>query len=167
MQRIYQVENAVLRAIKPSQIVLAAIGQVQTSGWTGGILRPWYYLGTPDDGIQDFDFYAEEPPGRSLPVTTPISASITLQRTVDAYWGEDRPLLGIRIHARSNSIEANFDNSQEMAMRPFSEGMPLPWPFPWSPSKTLSDDLRSQAYAETVDIAVAMARARIRGGNTE
>lgn len=171
MQRIYSVEKALLRVVtkKTSQILVAAFGHVPTTGWSNGQLGPWYYVHPPKDGIQDFDFYADEPHGISLPVLTPIMASITIARDPQDYWGKKKPLLGVRVHARSNSIEATFDESDELGFRPFSEGLPLPWPIPWSSNHISGGDLPFPfGHGDgTSDIDLVQSRVRIRSGTTE
>ncbi|WP_136623648.1 hypothetical protein [Bradyrhizobium centrolobii] len=130
MVRIYDVKSAIIRILKsdPPQIVVLADGRAPTTGWTNPTLGAWYYIDAPEDGIQDFDFTAGAPNGFSVPVLTPISADAVVARDPANYWGKGKPLVGVRIHSRTNTIEFGGDPDQFVAM---SEGLPLPWPFPW------------------------------------
>lgn len=168
MQLIYKVERAILfcSKTKPLQIVISAVGEVPSTGWSHGELGFWYYVHPPKDGIQDLDFLAQEPGGISLPVVTPIAATVAIERDPKEYWGPKKPLVGVRIHSRTNTIEATFDESPELAISPFSGGMPLPWPFPWSAAGgDLPFPYRIKGGNSQADLIAA--RVRIRGGNTE
>jgi len=86
----------------PPQLVIHAIGKVNSSGWRNPNLIPHVYVTQPTDGVQDFDFYAEPPVGKALWVVTPVSAeiSVTLERWVSA----------IRIHSATNSLVMNLSD---------------------------------------------------------
>ncbi|MFO1108630.1 MAG: hypothetical protein U1E61_05570 [Bradyrhizobium sp.] len=131
MVRIYDVQSAVITILKsdPPQIVISACGKASSTGWTNPTLGAWYYIDAPKDGVQDFDFTATEPTGISLPVLTPITASSLISRDPSNYWGKGKPLVGVRIHARDNTIEEKFDANSKV-FRNMDEGWPLPWPFP-------------------------------------
>jgi len=139
MVRIYDVQSAALAILKsnPPQIVVSAIGRTVSTGWTNPTLGAWYYLVPPRDGIQDFDFTADEPTGISLPVLTPITASTLISRDPANYWGKGKPLVGVRIHARTNSLEEMLD-AKVQAFADVDEGWPMPWPFPTGGWETLS-----------------------------
>lgn len=142
MVRIYDVQSAVVKTLKtnPPQIVVSAFGRASSTGWTNPTLGAWYYIDAPKDGIQDFDFTADEPTGISLPMLAPISADAVVARDPANYWGKGRPLAGVRIHARINSIEAKLEG-ESSSFELMGEGLPMPWPFPWRP-------LRRTASAE-------------------
>lgn len=114
---------------KPSTLVIHSVGKVPSSGWTNPQLSPRFYIVAPSDGVQDFDFYATPPTGISLPIVLPIVAEAAAQLDVDNYWGQGKPLKGVRIHARKNDIEVPLEEKSEMS--PMAEGLPVPWPFPW------------------------------------
>lgn len=143
MARIYDVQTAVIKILKsnPPQIVVLASGRTSSSGWTNPSLDAWYYIEAPKDGIQDFDFTADEPTGISLPVLTPVSADAVVARDPANYWGKGKPLVGVRIHARTNTIEEKLGAAFE-PIDLMAEGLPLPWPFPWRCSKEMADSDR-------------------------
>jgi hypothetical protein len=131
MQRIFKVESASLSLLKsqPPQIGMTAQGVVASSGWSNPALGAWVYITPPKDGIQDFDFTASPPAGMSLPVMTPIAASLFSDIDPLNYWGAGKPLKGIRIHAQTNSIVVPFKNDVKTA-KTLSDNRPVPWP--WS-----------------------------------
>ncbi|MCS3476080.1 hypothetical protein M2212_002926 [Bradyrhizobium elkanii] len=139
MVRIYDVQSAVITILKsdPAQIVVSASGRTSSTGWTNPTLGAWYYFDVPKDGIQDFDCTADEPTGISLPVLTPVSADAAITRDPANYWGKGKPLTGVRIHARTNTIEQKLDGRSEL-FDPIGEALPLPWPFPWKRLQKLS-----------------------------
>jgi hypothetical protein len=132
MVRIYDLQSAIIRILKsnPPQIIVLASGRTSSSGWTNPTLGAWYYIVAPKDGIQDFDFTADAPAGISLPVLTPVSADAVVTRDPANYWGKGKPLVGVRIHAATNTIEEKLEGGSEL-FDPMGEGLPLPWPFPW------------------------------------
>ena len=157
VQRVMSVDSASVFLLKsnPPYVGVAAQGKVPTSGWTRPSLEPWVYFVPPDDGLQDLEVVAEPPAGISFPVVLPISAVTVLPREPRNYWGEGKPLTGVRIHARENMVEARLDERKGLEIQvnltantlsapypwpwPWStnyhiaaEGLPLPWPFPWS-----------------------------------
>lgn len=110
MVRIYSVESVSVTLLKsnPTQIHISACGKASSTGWTKAELSPWIYVMAPADGIQDFDFIAQPPTGISLPVLTPIAAEATTTHDPANYWGEGKPLRGVRIHAQTNAKEAQI-----------------------------------------------------------
>jgi hypothetical protein len=153
MQRVMSVDTASAFILKsnPPQVGVAAAGKVPTSGWTHPALEAWLYIVAPADGIQDFDFVAQPPIGISLPMVSPIAVHAVITRNPQDYWGEGKPLKGVRIHARENSVEAPVDAKEAreltapltaaMGDNPVpwpwlvslsGDGLPVPWPFPWS-----------------------------------
>jgi hypothetical protein len=121
MQRVLEITSVDISLVKtkPPQIHVVAHGTVPTSGWKNPELSPWFYIRPPDDGIQDFDFAAEEPDGISLDVITCICAEFTIPADPTDFWGPGKPLVGVRIHARTNSREALF-GAAEQAKQAFS-----------------------------------------------
>ena len=94
----------------PPLLVINASGFVTTSGWTNGRLEPWYYIDFPTDGIQDFDFVADSPPGITLQVISPITAT-------PAEWSDPpEKLKGVRIHAQSNKLEKLLGKSEKFTL---------------------------------------------------
>jgi hypothetical protein len=107
MQRVLDVESIDIFLIKtnPPKLLVVARGHVPTTGWTLPQLGPWFYLRPPDDGVQDFDFLAQEPRRHAGDVVLPIAAEQVIAREPLNYWGKGHPLKGVRIHARSNTLE--------------------------------------------------------------
>ncbi|ABD06814.1 conserved hypothetical protein [Rhodopseudomonas palustris HaA2] len=132
MQRIMEVTSVDISLVKtkPPQILIVAHGTVPTSGWKTPELSPWFYVRPPDDGIQDFDFVAEEPGGIVLEVITTVVAETTIPRDPADYWGPGQPLRGVRIHARGNAKEALLDTSDKaMQAVALFGGDATPWPW--------------------------------------
>lgn len=124
MQRVMEVTDVKLSINKssPPQLALYAEGKVPTSGWSNPTLSPVVYVTTPADLIQDFEFCAQEPAGPVLEIVSPIAATLIAEMDVANYWGQGKPLKGVRIHARLNSIEAVLDGK---TLAPD----PVPWPW--------------------------------------
>jgi hypothetical protein len=134
MQRILSVKSVSVFILRsdPPQVGITADGDVPTSGWTQPSLSPWFYVVPPADGIQDFDFVAEPPTGIVLPVVSPISVHAVIARDPKDYWGKGKPLKGVRIHARENSIVATLDEKKILETARLSalpSDSPSPWPW--------------------------------------
>jgi hypothetical protein len=130
MQRIMKATGVDISIIKtkPPKILITATGEVTTTGWTNPSLEPWFYLLAPEDGIQDFDFVAEPPTGPAGEKITPIAAQLLVDLDPDNYWGEGKPLRGVRIHSRSKeTIEGTIGKDGPRLL----EGGDL-HPWPWS-----------------------------------
>ncbi len=115
----------------PPKIGVTAAGTVPTTGWTNPQLGAWFYISPPADGIQDLDFSADEPTGIVLRVFTPIAAALVIDRDPNDYWGKGKPLLGVRIHAHTNAIEAKFDGDKTIEadyLTLSARGGEVPWP---------------------------------------
>lgn len=56
------------------RILVFAMGEVPTSGWSRPRLAQRFYVTPPADGIQEFDFLAEPPSGIVAQVVLPIAA---------------------------------------------------------------------------------------------
>lgn len=76
---------------------IAALGEVPTSGWTGGSLTPYVYIHPPVDGIWDFSMVADPPFGPAADVVVPISATGTYRAP---NW-----LKGVRLHGEVGALE--------------------------------------------------------------
>lgn len=136
MQRILSVKSVSVFILQsdPPQVGITADGEVPTSGWTNPSLSQWFYVVPPDDGIQDFDFVAEPPTGIVLPVVSPIAAFAVIPRDPKDYWGKGKPLKGVRIHARENSVVATLDERKKLEtarLSPMTLDVPVPGPWPW------------------------------------
>ena len=115
-------------------LTVTATGTVNSGGWRDPQLSPYIYVTPPADGIQVFDLIASPPPSDAI-VTwgfVPVTATIT---------GHLAPWVkGVRVQASTNEQEVMIDGlpddlpDYESRVDKFttqSEGMPLPWPFPW------------------------------------
>lgn len=128
MQRIMSVSTVDVHVLKsnPSKLDISATGEVPTSGWSNPALTPWYYIVPPKDGVQDFDFVATAPTGIVSQVIKPIAVQLIVDIDPTDYWGKGQPLQGIRVHSRTNSVEAPLGTT----ITPFSDGdrwVPYPW----------------------------------------
>lgn len=103
VSRVTSVDYSVLKT-RPPILQVMTKGIVPTSGWSNPGLSPYVYISPPKDGVLDMDFVAEPPTGVVLPVETGIEASIQVP-DFENFWGENKPLAGVRIHARANSDE--------------------------------------------------------------
>ncbi|MGY3530869.1 MULTISPECIES: hypothetical protein [Bradyrhizobium] len=81
------------------QLVVVALGDVPTTGWSHIRLSPRYYIAPPADGIWDFDFVGDEPTGVVGQVILPVAAEIIVPYPA---W-----CTGVRVHSASNNITAN------------------------------------------------------------
>jgi hypothetical protein len=124
-----------------NDLVVVAIGEVPTSGWTNPVLTAVIYVVPPKDGIQDFTFFVDPPAGRVIQMPMPIAAEASAKADVANYWGKGLPLKGVRIHSESNDIEAPIEVASSVSL--LAEGLSLPWPFPWR-SNQASDSVALQ-----------------------
>lgn len=100
MQHVYAVDRAeafLFPAVGGDKVLLAGIGKVRTSGWSGIRLSPRFYINPPSDGLWDIDFYGVGPTGTVLTVFVPVAATIEL--------GVPDWLKGFRLHAESGFLE--------------------------------------------------------------
>lgn len=136
MQKIQKVNTCSLvkTESEPQIILIASSGIVPSSGWKQPSLVGWYYVTPPEDGIQDFDFCAMPPTGIVMPVELPITGEAIIAVSLKKYWGDGRPLVGVRIHARTNFVEALLDEKSVKSVE-YPLGNPSqafdgrPWPF--------------------------------------
>ena len=108
MQRVMEISALTLQKSGDKPIEIHAEGKVPTSGWRNPVLTPWRYITPPKDGIQDFDFQADEPAGVSLQVISTVTATLTTELDIENFWGAGNALKGVRVHARADSREAGF-----------------------------------------------------------
>lgn len=83
-----------------NELIVAATGEVDSSGWLLGRLSPRFYAADPADGIWDFDFNIDAPFGNIIPHAFPVSASLV---TKSPPW-----VVGVRVHGAQNHIEHTF-----------------------------------------------------------
>lgn len=127
--RIYRVDDVRVEGLVvvegPPAISISARGTVNSTGWTNPRLAPWTYVVEPSAGVLDLDFIAAAPSGYANFVEVPIVVGTTI--AVPSW------VRRIRVHSSSNAVEAWLDAPQPLGDRWMTaEGLPLPWPFPWS-----------------------------------
>ena len=113
MTHVLQVEGARIAILKsmPPQWSIKADGVVATAGWTNPRLEPRFYINFPEDGIQDFDFVADPPPGISNQVISPVTAYVNWPNPPEN-------VKGVRIHGMYNSVEAFASGAKELGVSP-------------------------------------------------
>ena len=99
----------------PDQLDIAVSGVVTSGGWSNPMLIPYEYLVPPADGIYDFTFYATPPTGNAAAVMAPINVvhRLTTMPT---------DMQGVRIHAKTNSIETLLTPGPDQAACEFVSG---------------------------------------------
>ncbi len=100
MSRIYSVSSVSLDVLDtdPHQLLITAIGQVVSSGWSGPELTDLSTVEPPPDGLLNFDFSAEPPSGVWRPALYPI--------VVQRLWeGDLSRVRGVRVYGSSNTRE--------------------------------------------------------------
>ena len=105
MEEVYSVESVCfhINKINPPQLMVQAMGTVNSSGWSGGVLEPVQYIEQPQDGIQDFTFLAVRPSGTVLWVMTQIAGVGGIEQFD---W-----VKGVRITASGKSVVAMLDDA--------------------------------------------------------
>jgi hypothetical protein len=100
-RKIYDVQEVRLELDRESTpaLFLQASGRTRTTGYSNPTLVSLEYTQPPADGIQDYDFVAEEPGGLALQALTPIRAVVELDQVPDWF-------RGVRIHSETNQFEA-------------------------------------------------------------
>jgi len=102
---ILEAKYAILK-INPPTLVITAVGEVPTGGFTGGELHRVVYVTEPKDGIQDFIFTAVKPAGIVTQVISKIEAKPYEWKKYDS---EAPWIKGFRIHGLGDGvIEVKF-----------------------------------------------------------
>lgn len=71
-------EFEILKSNAP-QLFLKSDGEVPTGGWSNGQLSPLFYFVPPADGLQEFNFTAEEPIGPATQNISTVQARVTIE----------------------------------------------------------------------------------------
>jgi hypothetical protein len=110
--RVLQTE--ILKVNAPgAPLVIVALGQLKSGGWTGPILEPVVYAIEPSDGIYDFVLYATPPSGPAGAVMSYLTAV--------TYWpNPPEKLRGVRIRSATNAIVALLDTNKSVPELPLS-----------------------------------------------
>jgi hypothetical protein len=74
VQKIADVKPVFLRK-RPPDLVVTAIGEVPTQGWSGTQLLPRCYLLPPADGIWEYDLIAQPPEGPAAEQVSQVEAT--------------------------------------------------------------------------------------------
>ncbi|RMB55511.1 hypothetical protein C8J44_0759 [Sphingomonas sp. PP-CE-3A-406] len=80
----------------PPTLKIEADGFVNTSGWKNPTLSKHIYVTPPKDGVQGYDFVADEPGGIVAPVLTPVETAYTDQ--------QDDWVTAVAIHSATNTV---------------------------------------------------------------
>lgn len=89
-----------VQEISPPNLVVTAVGQVNTGGFTKPMLLRVQYATPPADGIQDYVLFAVPPSGPATQVISEVKASDTWNR----YMKEAPWLKGIRVHGVDDDV---------------------------------------------------------------
>ena len=101
-----QIVAAVLKVVyeeeqsEPPNLVVTAVGQVRTGGYTKPRLLRATYSSPPEDGIADYFLLAVPPGGPAIQVISEVKASDRWQ----AYTKEAPWIQGIRVHGVGDGI---------------------------------------------------------------
>jgi hypothetical protein len=80
-------------------LLIKAVGQVPTGGYTAPTLMRVTYVKQPDDGIQDYQFTATPPAGPATQVLSKVVAT-------DKWDGAGEWVKGVRVHGADGSAVA-------------------------------------------------------------
>ena len=103
VKKILNVEYAVEKQVPPNLLV-SAIGEVPTSGWTQPVLVRRTYVQPPPDGIWEYDLYAVPPAGPAAQVVSQVKATDR--------WNDYDELVvhGVRVYGEGQGVmEKRFD----------------------------------------------------------
>lgn len=119
VSKIYAIDSVQLTLApgNSAKLVVSVLGRVASTGWTEPQLSPYVYVTPPSDGVQEFDFLAKppQPDTITLPVLTPTGADYVFDPVdIEAFWGQGKPLLGVRIHSVANTKEAPLNEHDNM-----------------------------------------------------
>ncbi len=109
MTEVYSVDKLDLAIEKslPPNLIITAEGTVNTGGWSNFSLSMVVYIDAPDDGIQEYIFVGTKPTGNVTEGFESEKVAVARIEELDKqnYWGDGKPLKGIRVKAYSNSLE--------------------------------------------------------------
>jgi hypothetical protein len=104
---VSEITSLGLKKSNPPALFVSAKGYVRTGGWTNPRLEPRVYVDPPEDGIQEYDFIADEPDGMVTQAIEVVNASHVMQ--IDALtW-----IRGVRIYAETNDVERTFESETD------------------------------------------------------
>lgn len=83
--------------MEKGELIVAAVGEVPTGGYTKAMLTRVNYIRAPDDGIQDYEFSATPPAGLATQVISQVRAS-------DTWSGPSAWVKGVRIRGDGDGV---------------------------------------------------------------
>ncbi|RMB36300.1 hypothetical protein C8J47_1837 [Sphingomonas sp. PP-F2F-G114-C0414] len=106
---IYSIGCVHVETVKslPPTLKIEADGFVNTSGWKNPTLSKHIYVTPPKDGVQGYDFVADEPGGIVAPVLTPVETAYTDQ--------QDDWVTAVAIHSATNTVTVTVTLSVPVA----------------------------------------------------
>ena len=171
MSRVFAVTSVDVQILKsnPPQLAVSAAGQVSTSGWHSPELAAWRYVTPPEDAIQDFDFLAVPPEGIALTVMRPIVAEVVAAADPLNYWGPGKPLLGVRVHAQTNSMVASLISDGPLVPLSVDMDFPVRWPGRGgaAPEQLIGKSLRVYHTGDPITFDLRPSRANVELGADE
>lgn len=103
-KEIFQIDSVSVSVLSKTLIQISVKGKASSKKWTAPDLKSFVYVHNPIDSIQDYSFLAEPPTGIVPQMLTDISVTKTLPLKA---W-----MLGVRIHATSNTKTVKFTSLQ-------------------------------------------------------
>jgi hypothetical protein len=97
--RILKVDYTLQKKMPPNLLV-TAVGQVPTGGYTRVQLVRVIYVAPPEDGIQDYILFAVPPSGPAAQVISEVEAT----NRWEAYEREARWIKGFRVHGVGDGV---------------------------------------------------------------
>ena len=99
VKKILKVEHSE-QEINPPNLVVKAVGEVSTGGYTNAKLTRTVYVTPPKDGIQDYTLTADAPTGPAIQVISKVDASDTWKGyAIEAPW-----VKGVRVHGVDKGV---------------------------------------------------------------
>lgn len=92
--------DSIMEKIMPPNLLVTAVGQVPTEGYTKVQLVRVIYVTPPEDGIQDYILFAVPPSGPAAQVLSEVKAT----NTWEAYDREARWIKGFRVHGVGDGV---------------------------------------------------------------
>ena len=92
-----QAINVWVEPTNPPRLIVEAVGELPTHGWSNGRLSPVEYAEPPEDGLQEYQFIATPSHGRDDERTCSIRASVTWEDFPD--W-----VRGVRVTTMTNAM---------------------------------------------------------------
>ena len=112
MAEVYSIEklDLVLEKSLPPNLIVTAVGTVNSGGWSNFSLSQVEYLTPPKDGVQEYAFIGDPPSGIATQALESNKQAFARIERVDQanYWGPGLPIKGVRVTTSSNKMEATL-----------------------------------------------------------